>query len=214
MFAAVLFDCDGVLVDSETLATRAMHRSIQSLGMDYTEEEVAQIFTGHSFPDCVAMVEERLGKPIPDMDVFLDSNRQFSERLMRSELATMPGIEAVLEQLNLPFALVTNSRTFELDLKLTVTGLAKYFPEERRFDSQKLAVSKPNPAIYQKAAEALGHDIKDCLVLEDSVPGLTAATKAGATVWAYRPLANEQQLREFGVKRVLAHWSEFSLPPA
>lgn len=211
MFAAVLFDCDGVLVDSEILATRALHRSVLSLGLDYTEQQVAQTFTGHSFPDCVAMVEQRLGHPIPDMAAFVESNRQFSEQLMRSELETMPGIETLLEQLRHPFALVTNSRTFELELKLSVTGLNRFFPEARRFDSEKLAVSKPDPAIYRRAAETLGHDIRDCLVLEDSVPGLTAASRAGATVWAYRPHASEQQLRDFGVERVLADWSEFDL---
>jgi len=211
LFAAVLFDCDGVLVDSETLATRALHRSVLSLGMDYTEQQVAEIFTGHSFPDCIAMVEQRLGKPIPDMESMVEQNRRFSEGLMRSELVTMPGIEGVLEQLQLPFALVTNSRTFELELKLSVTGLDKHFPDARRFDSEKLAVSKPDPAIYRRAAEALGFDIKQCLVLEDSVPGLTAASRAGATVWAYRPHASEQQLRDFGVERVLQDWSEFSV---
>jgi len=212
LFAAVLFDCDGVLVDSETLATRALHRSVQSLGMDYTEQQVGEIFTGHSFPDCIAMVEERLGKPIPDMDSLVEKNRQFSEQLMRTELATMPGIETVLKQMSLPFALVTNSRTFELELKLSVTGLDKYFPDRHRFDSEKLAVSKPDPAIYRRAAEALGFDIRQCLVLEDSVPGLTAATRAGATVWAYRPHASAQQLRDFGVERVLQNWSELQLP--
>lgn len=214
MYKAVLFDCDGVLVDSEILATRALHRSVQTLGLPYSEQEVAETFTGHSFPDCVAMVEERLGKPIPDMDGFMEDNRRFSEQLMRTELITMPGIERVLAQLTHPFALVTNSRTFELELKLSVTGLDVYFPAARRFDSQKLAVSKPDPAIYQRAAEQIGMDIRDCLVIEDSVPGLTAATQAGATVWAYRPHASEQQLRDFGVDRIFHNWSEFSLPDA
>lgn len=212
MFEAVLFDCDGVLVDSEILSTRALHRSIQSLGMNYTEAQVHQEFTGHSWPDCVTMVEQRLGKPIPDMQQFLDQNREHSEKLMRTELETMPGIKDVLEQLEHPFAVVTNSRTFELQLKLNVTGLEAYFPLERRIDCQKFNVAKPDPAIYRKAAEHLGVDITRCLVIEDSVPGLTAATRAGATVWAYRPHADEQQLEAFGVDRVLQHWSEFSIP--
>ncbi|WP_169449438.1 HAD family hydrolase [Marinimicrobium agarilyticum] len=214
MFEAVLFDCDGVLVDSEILATRALHRSIQNLGMDYTEQQVATTFTGHSFPDCIKMVEQRLGTPIPDLDKFKDDNRQFSEQLMRTELKTMPGIEAVLAELTHPYALVTNSRTFELQLKLGVTGLDQYFPEARRFDSEKLAVAKPDPAIYRRAAESIGVDITRCLVVEDSVPGLTAATRAGATVWAYRPHATPEQLEAFGVASVFHDWSEFRVPRA
>ncbi|MGD8174628.1 HAD family hydrolase [Marinimicrobium sp. ARAG 43.8] len=214
MFEAVLFDCDGVLVDSEILATRALHRSIQSLGMNDSEQEVAETFTGHSWPDCVRMIEERLGKPIPDLQQFMDDNRQFSEQLMRTELKTMPGIERVLSNLTLPYALVTNSRTFELTLKLGVAGLDRFFPEDRRIDCQKFDVAKPDPAIYRKAAEYLGVDITRCLVVEDSVPGLTAATSAGATVWAYRPHASDTQLREFGVQRVFHDWAEFELPTA
>lgn len=214
MFEAVLFDCDGVLVDSEVLSTRALHRSIQSLGMNYTEAQVHQEFTGHSWPDCVKMVEQRLGKPIPDMQRFLDQNREHSEHLMRTQLETMPGIKDALERLEHPFAVVTNSRTFELQLKLKVTGLEDFFPVERRIDCQKFDVAKPDPAIYRKAAEHLGVDITRCLVIEDSVPGLTAATGAGATVWAYRPHASEQQLKDFGVDRVFHDWFEFSVPHA
>jgi HAD superfamily hydrolase (TIGR01509 family) len=211
VFAAVLFDCDGVLVDSEVLATRALYRSVQQLGMNLTEQEVDEIFTGHSWPDCVAMVEDRLGRPIPDLEGFKEDNRQYAQQLMRAELAPMPGIKAVLEKLSLPFALVTNSQVAELEVKLTVTGLDQFFTPERRFDAETLAVAKPNPAIYQRAAESMGLDIHQCLVVEDSLPGITAATNAGATVWAYRPHVGPEQLRELGVGHSFYHWAEFPL---
>ncbi len=211
MFDAVLFDCDGVLVDSEILATRALHRSVQRLGMDLSEQDVDQIFTGHSWPDCVAMVEARLGKPIPDLQAFKDDNRDYARDLMRKELLTMPGIESVLEKLRLPFALVTNSQRAELEVKMTVTGLDRFFPVERRFDAETLAVSKPNPEIYLRAAQALGLDIHRCLVVEDSLPGITAATNAGATVWAYRPHVSETQLEGLGVKHRFYDWWDFSV---
>lgn len=211
MFDAILFDCDGVLVDSEILSTRALQRSLNRLGISVTEQEVADTYTGHSFPDCVAMVEQRLGRSIDDIDAFMDDNRRYSEQLMRSELKPMPGIEAQLAGLPLPYALVTNSRTAELALKLEVTGLERFFPESCRFDCEKLGVAKPDPAIYRLAAERLGVDIRRSLVIEDSGPGLAAASGAGATVWAYRPHVEGSELERLGVQRVFHHWDDFPL---
>lgn len=198
-------------MDSEKLATRALYRSLRNLGMDLTEDEVARTYTGHSFPDCLKMVEQRLGRPIDDLDAFKEDNRLFAEQLMRSELRAMPGIEDQLARLDRPHALVTNSRTAELALKLSITGLESYFPEARRFDTEKMGLAKPDPAIYRGAAEALGVDIRNCLIVEDSGPGLSAATGSGATVWAYRPQVEADQLQALGVSRVFHHWDEFSL---
>lgn len=209
MFTAVLFDCDGVLVDSEVLATRALHRSVIRLGMDLSEADVDRIFTGHSWPDCVAMVEARLGSPIPDFEAFKADNRDYAQSLMRAELTAMPGIESVLQHLSLPYALVTNSQTAELNVKLDVTGLDRYFSPERRFDAEQLAVAKPDPAIYQRAAQAMGLDIRECLVVEDSLPGMTAASRAGATVWAYRSHVADAQMLELGIANRFQEWAEF-----
>ncbi len=204
---AVLFDCDGVLIDSETIATRSMHRSVQRLGLDYTEQQVAEKFTGHSWPECLAMVEAELGGPLPDS--FMADNNAFFNRTLREELTTMVGIERVLAGLSLPFAVVTNSRHAELQLKLEVAGLHGFFPQDRRFDSETLGVAKPDPAIYRQAAERLQIDIRRCLVVEDSLPGLTAASQAGAQVWAYRPQVPARVLSSLAVRQTLSHWQEF-----
>jgi len=209
LYSVVLFDCDGVLVDSEILSTRALQMSMQSLGLDYSLDEVAATFTGHSWQDCLKVVEGLYGAPIPNLEQFQADNRAYCDRLMASELRCMPGIESVLEGLRLPFALVTNSGTQELNLKLSVTGLDRYFPGSRRFDAERMAVAKPDPAIYQRAAAQMGVAIGDCLVIEDSLPGLTAASRAGACVWAYRPHPEARQLRELGVERVLDTWEDF-----
>jgi len=209
LYSAVLFDCDGVLVDSEILSTRALQMSMQSLGLDYSLDEVAATFTGHSWQDCLKVVEGLYGAPLPNLEQFRADNRAYCDRLMASELRSMPGIERVLEGLRLPFALVTNSGTQELNLKLSVTGLDRYFPGSHRFDAERMAVAKPNPAIYQRAAAQMGVAIGDCLVIEDSLPGLTAASRAGACVWAYRPHPEARQLRELEVERVLDSWEDF-----
>lgn len=204
---AVLFDCDGVLIDSETIATRSMHRSLKRLGLDYTEYQVAEKFTGYSWPECLAMVEAELGGPLPDS--FMADNHEFFNTALREDLTTMAGIEDVLSGLSLPFAVVTNSRHAELKLKLEVAGLHDFFPLDRRFDSETLGVAKPDPAIYRQAADRLQVDIRRCLVLEDSLPGLTAASQAGALVWAYRPQMPAAVLTSLSVRQTLDHWREF-----
>lgn len=203
----MLFDCDGVLIDSETLANRALQRSLADLDMAWTLPDIARTFTGHSWQTCVAMIEERLGGPVPSD--FQPNNRDYFSTLMDEELVVMEGIDRLLDELSLPFAVVTNSQSEELSHKMKVTGLGRYFPESRRFNAETLGVSKPDPAIYRKAAEALDLDIRQCLVVEDSLPGLTAASKAGAEVWAYQPHVDRDTLDELAVKRTFNHWSEF-----
>jgi HAD superfamily hydrolase (TIGR01509 family) len=207
-FAAVLFDCDGVLVDSETIANRALYQSLTDVNIAITLEEVAEIFTGHSFKSCVSKIEGLLGGSVPDD--FVSNNRKYFRAMMEKELLPMPGIVPVLDALRLPYAVVTNSQTRELDIKLEFTGLDKFFPLVKRFDAESLGVAKPDPEIYCRSATALGVDIKQCLIVEDSLPGITAASLSGATVWAYRPHINAQQQQELGVKRVFMEWSEFA----
>jgi HAD superfamily hydrolase (TIGR01509 family) len=207
LFAAVLFDCDGVLVDSEVLATRALYQSLMDVGLSMTLEEVAATFTGQSFLTCVATIERHLGHVVPDD--FAVNNRRYYRDLMQNQLVPMPGVKTVLEALTLPYAVVTNSQTRELDFKLTYTGLDTFFPTHLRFDTESLGVAKPDPEIYLRAADALNVDIKRCLIVEDSFPGITAGTRSGATVWAYRPHPSPAELNTLGVTRVFSEWADF-----
>lgn len=207
-FSAVLFDCDGVLVDSETIANRALHQSLTDVNIAITLAEVAELFTGHSFKSCVGKIEELLGNSVPED--FIGNNRNYFRTMMEKELVPMPGVVSVLDAIRLPYAVVTNSQTRELDIKLEFTGLDKFFPLVKRFDAESLGVAKPDPEIYCRSARALGVDIKRCLIVEDSLPGITAGSLSGATVWAYRPHINVQQQQELGVKHVFNEWSEFA----
>lgn len=207
-FDAVLFDCDGVLVDSEVIATRALHQSLHDVNLPMSMDEVFELFTGQSFLNCVAIIENLLGHPVPAD--FMEQNRNYFRALMQDELVAMPGIGQVLSTLSLPFAVVTNSQTRELDTKLKHTRLDHFFPLMRRFDAETLCVAKPDPEIYLRAASAMGVDIMRCLIVEDSVPGVTAGVTSGATVWCYRPHLTPTQLQGFGVTQVFTDWAEFA----
>ena len=204
-FAAILFDCDGVLIDSERIARRSMQHSLASLGLEWSLEAVAARFTGLSWPQCVAVLEQDMQLHIPAN--FHEQNRQFFDHLLRTELVTMAGIEQVLSALSLPYAVVTNSMHAELNMKLQVAGLAEFFPPERRFDAEIMGVSKPDPAIYQQAAERMGVDVRDCLVLEDSFTGAQSAHAAGATLWLYRPQLSAEQAAAFNAQQILESWA-------
>lgn len=208
-FDAVLFDCDGVLVDSETIANRALYRTLQDIGLDMTMEEVANTFTGQSFSNCVLAIGEMLGGPVPDS--FVPNNRNYFRTMLKDELVSMSGVERVLKGLTVPFAVVTNSQHREMNNKLLYSGLDNFFPADRRFDTETMGVAKPDPAIYQLAAKAMGVDITRCLIIEDSLPGITAGVGSGATVWGYRPHLTAAQIAEFKLPRVLTDWSEFPL---
>lgn len=208
-FSAVLFDCDGVLVDSETIATQALHASLQAVGIEITEHEVAETFTGHAWPRCIEIIEGMLGQSIPAH--FMAHNRQEFERLMHQSLVPMAGVANVLDRLDLPFAVVTNSRTQELAMKLEVSGLSPFFPLERRYDAERMGVAKPDPAIYHRAAQHMGVDIQQCLIIEDSYPGLTAGKASGATVWAYRPAATSEQIERLNIDLIFHDWSAWPL---
>ncbi len=204
---AILFDCDGVLVDSETLANRALLQSVRDVNLPMTEEEIADTFTGQSFPECIARIEARLGHPVPAD--FVDNNRRYFRDLLLTQLTTMPGVPQMLAGLSAPYAVVTNSQKHELEIKMQVTGLERYFPLHRRFDTETMGVAKPDPAIYVRAAGQMGVDIRRCLIIEDSLPGLKAATGSGARVWAYRPHPTPEELAAFKIDRVFDDWNDF-----
>jgi HAD superfamily hydrolase (TIGR01509 family) len=206
-YAAVFFDCDGVLVDSEALAASAIYQSLMDVGLSMTLEEVNAHYIGQSFRTCLGMIEAQLGHAVPDD--FIDNNRHYYWTLMEKELVAMPDVAGVLASLTIPYAVVTNSQTRELEFKLRKTNLETYFPVNIRFDTESVGVAKPDPEIYLRAAAGMGVDIKQCLIIEDSLPGLTAAVGSGATVWAYRPHPSQKELQAMGVERIFTQWSEF-----
>ena len=208
-FAAILFDCDGVLIDSERIARRSMQNSLASLGLEWRLDEVAARFTGLSWPQCVAVLEHEMQLQLPAH--FQDENRQFFDHLLRTELVAMAGIEQVLGGLTVPYAVVTNSMYAELNNKLQVSGLERFFPPERRFDAETMGVSKPDPAIYQQAAERMGVDVRDCLVLEDSFTGAQSAHAAGANLWLYRPQLTAEQAVAFKAQQILESWADMPM---
>jgi HAD superfamily hydrolase (TIGR01509 family) len=178
--SAVIFDCDGVLVDSEPISEAAWARSLASYGYEVGDGEFAECL-GRSRRDIHAYFAGR--HPLPGFAQFSATlDREILPGLERDLAAFPDAVEAVRElALNgVPLAVASSSQRRDLDLKLRVTGLGRYFDFSVAGD--EVAAGKPAPDLFFAAAGALGVGAEHCLVVEDSLPGATAARAAGMRV--------------------------------
>ena len=154
-FKAVLFDCDGVLADSEHLVDRVLAEDLTARGWVLTPEESGAVFLGMALPDMAPVVKAKLGHLPPDWTEQL--KRKVTETMAR-EVPPVPGAEALLQRLRrspLPLALASNSSRLELSAKLGRLGFAPFFGD-RIFSFEDVARPKPHPDIYLAAAAACG----------------------------------------------------------
>lgn len=182
---AVIFDCDGVLVDSEPLALEVMADELASLGVALGEDEIHRRFTGRSLPDC----ERIIAALTPDPCVRGFSSR-FETRLgavFEQRLKAVDGMHSVVAALaaaSKPMAVASSGSQAKIRRSLHLTGLAGFFPSARIFSAEDVSLGKPAPDLFLHAAEAMGSSPADCAVVEDSTPGLQAAAAAGMRVIA------------------------------
>ena len=179
--AAVLFDCDGVLADSEALVNHLVAEDLTARGWRLSGEQARETFLGMAVPDMLPVIEARVGPLPPDWTLAL--SRRIATRLM-AELEPVPGaiaaVRAVLAA-GLPVAVASNSGRAELMAKLARLGLAEAFAG-RAFSFEEVARPKPAPDLYLAAARACGADPARCVVVEDSLLGAEAGIAAGCWV--------------------------------
>jgi HAD superfamily hydrolase (TIGR01509 family) len=178
----IIFDCDGVLVDSELLSCGCLAEELTRAGIEIDLAGVLVRFLGRSLASVAAYYEEMLGRPMP-ADFRDHLRRRVRESFARS-LRAIPDIETVLSTLQQPFCLASSSDLERIDFSLTMAGLRDYFGP-RIFSADMVAHGKPAPDLFQHAARKMGVDPARCLVIEDSVSGVTAAKAAGMMVWGF-----------------------------
>ena len=183
-FGAVLFDCDGVLVDSEGAANRVWVALLAAHGLAFAPADFLLYSVGRTLSGLYAGLERDFGwtRP-PTFDAELDAALQLVFRTMRP-VPGAPELLAALRAAGLPFAVASNSRRDRLDLKLAASGLAPLLAG-RVHDPSQVARGKPAPDLYLHAASGLGVAPARCLVVEDSVLGVSAGVAAGMTVWGF-----------------------------
>ncbi len=187
----VIFDCDGVLVDSEPILNRVFAETLTEAGFNITYEEVMQQFVGKSLPACLEIIETNYGRAVPPGFIERCKEREFA--VFRQELQPTPGITAALEQITLPRCVASNSSHRHIQFVLTLTGLLPQF-EGKLYSAYDVDRPKPFPDVYLHAAEKMGMHPEHCLVIEDSITGVQAGYAAGMTVFGYAPPDREQTI--------------------
>ena len=200
---AVLFDCDGVLVDSEAITNRVLHRYLNDEGWHLSKDECMRIFVGKMVRSETEQIEANIGRAIDDewMAVFYE-RRNIA---LREELLAIPdsilAVQAAHQVFNGNIACASGADMEKVLMQLQKVALAPYF--KHILSGHDCKRNKPFPDVYLKAASALETDISSCIVIEDSITGVTSGAIAGAEVWAYCPENahfSEEQLQLAGAK--------------
>lgn len=177
----VIFDCDGTLVDSETIANEVLVEHVAEFGLTMPIEEALALFTGGKMSRAVAELERRLGEPLPTD--FVPELRERMASAFRHRLKPMPGACQLLEKLEIPFCIASNGPRDKMDVTLQSTGLAGFFPPAKVLSAYEINSWKPDPELFFQAARCLGVMPPRCAVVEDSKPGIDAGLAAGMLVF-------------------------------
>jgi HAD superfamily hydrolase (TIGR01509 family) len=187
-FEAVLFDCDGVLVDSESITNGVLRDMLEEAGWKLSADECMRIFLGRTIRSEAERIERHTGRPLTDE--WLAQFRERRDALLSEHVVPIPGAVAAGESIHRSFggriACASGADRKKVELQLSRCGLMRFF-EGRIFSGHELPRSKPAPDVYLAAAAALGADPSRCVVVEDTVVGVTAGVAAGATVYGYSP---------------------------
>lgn len=190
-YKCIIFDCDGILVDSEDISHSVLLQMVNGLGINIDKDYAMKNFAGRSLQSSFAHIESILQQPLPD--TFEREYRQHTYSLFKTNLKPVAGIEDLLEQISVPICVASSGPMDKILLNLKTTGLYQRF-DNKIFSSYQIKSWKPSPKIFLHAAEEMGFEPKDCAVIEDSLAGVRAGMTGGFDVYGF---ANERNNDEF-----------------
>lgn len=211
---AVIFDCDGVLVNSESIAVEIERQECARIGLTYVRTEFMARFLGlpeNSFEEALDQDRlDRLGEGLPDG--FFQAMYARKHAIMEERLKAVEGVEAFADRLVCPIAVASSASVPGLEMKLSVSGLKPLF-EPHIYSADLVRRGKPEPDLFLYTARKLGIDPAACLVIEDSVNGVRAARAAGTRCWGFTggghcPPAHDETLRDAGAHDVFSHFRD------
>ncbi|HJR70640.1 MAG TPA: HAD family hydrolase [Gammaproteobacteria bacterium] len=197
-FELVIFDCDGVVVDSERIVNDLFGAFMRSLGLRLSDAEMNERFSGLTLKECLSIVEESTGRRVPDGA--LDGYVVERNRVLREEVEPIEGIREVLAALTVPYCIASSGSHDKMQITLGTTGLLSFF-EGRIFSAVDVPRGKPAPDVFLLAAERMGAAPARTVVIEDSVNGVLAGRAAGMTVFGFVGLTPAAKLTAAGAVR-------------
>jgi len=181
-FKLVIFDCDGVLIDSEPIANRVFRDQLAVAGLDLPLDKVMSTFVGNTKDGCIELAGRMLGRPLPP-----DFGDQWDRELfvaLRAEVKPVEGIPDLLASMRIPYCVASNGNRDRMQLALEAAGLLR-FVDGRIFTASQVARPKPAPDLFLHAAKTMGAEPRDCVVIEDTPTGTKAGVAAGMKVFGY-----------------------------
>jgi HAD superfamily hydrolase (TIGR01509 family) len=197
----LIFDCDGVLVDSESISNGVLADLLTAEGMPTTLSEARRAYQGLMLSEVLARAEARLGRALPD-DWLATFERERAARFRR-ELRPVKGANEAVRRIaaaGIPVCVASQGKLSKTRLSLALTGLDRLFPEDSRFSAYSVAKGKPAPDLFLHAARAMGAEAAGCVVVEDTPSGVRAAVSAGMRALGYAADSDERALRAAGAE--------------
>ena len=196
-YKCIIFDCDGVLVDSEPVSIQVLVDIANEYGANIDLAYGMKHFKGSFFDACKRMISELVQKELPDS---LESEyRERSFEAFKKDMKPVEGVKNVLENINRPFCVASSGPEDKIELNLGLTGLLPFF-ENKIFSCYKIQKWKPDPAVFLWAAETMGFKPEECVVIEDSISGVRAAKAGGFDVFGYVAHDYNNQLKDEATK--------------
>jgi len=209
-FEAVLFDCDGVLVDSEPITNGVLRDLLEESGWRLSPAECMRFFIGKAVRDERAAIEANTGQPLTEAwmaEFYARRNRELAARL-QAIAGAHEAVAAAHAHAGQRIACASGADRFKVEMQLAQVGLMDWF-DGRVFSGHEMPRSKPAPDVYLAAASHLGVPGSRCLVIEDTTTGTAAGVAAGATVWAYCPEPDgAHALMQAGASRLFGHMAD------
>jgi len=201
-FDCVIFDCDGVLVDSEPIVNRVLIQMLNELGIEISLEDSTRLFLGRAVREELDMIARMRGAPLPEN--WLSTWLARRNAVLEAEVVAVAHVREAIGKIaatGMPVCVASGADRIKVKLQLTRTGLVELFQQDERehiFSATEVARSKPAPDVYLLAARTMGVEPARCAVVEDSPTGVTAGVAAGMTVFGYAERNDAALLREAG----------------
>jgi HAD superfamily hydrolase (TIGR01509 family) len=200
-FDLVIFDCDGVLVDSERITNQVFAEMLNEIGLPVTLEDMFEKFVGRSMSQCLELIAEMLGTQPPED--FVENYKKRTTSALLSKLTAVPGIESALDKIRLPYCVASSG---DHDKMRTTLGITKLLPrfEGKLYSVTEVKKGKPHPDVFLYAAQKHAVEPSSCVVIEDTPTGVKAGIAAGMTVYGYAALTPASRLLEAGAHGTFA----------